>query len=129
MRPRRTDERRGGETHRGGRPGDPYADIVHSIVLTYVLDKLEARLQTEGLIIDVEWDGERSLCPPHTGGAALTSLPLFDASLADDVVLFCEAPTSEAFVPRLSHLLGEVHDAFTTIGAILNLIGSLIWTS
>ena len=109
------------ETHRGGRPGSPYADVIHEFILLRIMERVEEKCQAAGVLADSRWDGERSLEVAATREQAGHLHRTCEASIADDVVMFVDAENAKQLVPNLKVVAAITFDAFRLYGAQPNM--------
>ena len=108
------------ETHRGGRPGNPFADMVHQFLLSRIMERIESRCRKEELLAEVDWDGRRSLDQVETTTMDRKE-KLLELSVADDVVELVATPSALDLEDKVARVAAITFEYFTTYGAEPNL--------
>jgi hypothetical protein len=108
------------ETHRGGRPGNPFADMVHQFLLSRIMERIESRCRKEELLAEVDWDGRRSLDQVEATTMDRKE-KLLELSVADDVVELVASPSALDLEDKVARVAAITFEYFTTYGAEPNL--------
>jgi len=108
------------ETHRGGRPGSPFADLIHHFLLSRIMKEIEGKCGQLGKLTELEWDGERSVRLPGAGGCVRRERVL-ELSVADDVVELLAVDSAERNKEHIAAFARETYKYFVGFGADPNL--------
>jgi len=108
------------ETHRGARPGSPFADIVHHFLLSRIMEQLEQKCCQENLLTELTWDGRRCLSLPDGPGDAKVDRVL-ELSVADDVVELIAVRKAKELPQRIASFAAATFQYFVEYGAEPNL--------
>ena len=104
-------------TYRGTRPGDGYADLLFSAVMSRVLDLLQAELEEAGLCVDFEWNGAKSF---HAGPGNTSSSKALSITWADDVAVMIRHGTAGQLLEALQIVIASFIDKLASRGLLLN---------
>ena len=87
------------ETHRGTRPGGPWADVLFHLLFTRVASRVDEQPEVCS-IPTVEWDGRREPIPAPARDQGMQLLPVRDSTYADDLASVHVVILLSALLPR-----------------------------
>ena len=101
-------------TQGGTRPGSPCADIVFSFLFLKVITGIRQQLYADGLLIEVDWTGSKSLFPRVMPNA--TELTLFETIWADDLAVMFASPDASQIVVKAERIATLIVDGCMRYG-------------
>jgi hypothetical protein len=105
--------------NRGTRVGNPLGDILFGVTMSKLLNELESRLQAEGLLPNIPWNGTST--PFHSGDAPAHSLvDAADPSYVDDVALLVSRRRPHHLITCIQRTVAGKEEVFKGFGMRLN---------
>ena len=104
-------------TYRGTRPGDGYADLLFSAVMSRVLDLLQQELEDIGLCVDFEWNGDKSF---RAGPGDSSCVKTLSVTWADDIAVMIRHGLASQPLEALPIIVAAFIDKLASRGLLLN---------
>jgi len=86
-------------TQRGTQPGRSTADLFYNLTMTRILRRINQRLQSAKLLVELNWSGSSTL-EPYNGECA-ASATLCDSTFVDDMVVMLSPTCTSDIKPQI----------------------------